>query len=81
MINQSKPNETIFLESIAYKFNSLFISQPVTLIGQPETIIEIDGGSIFIDFRKNGGDNLVTETKDGHEQVENSPENTRNDYL
>lgn len=53
MINQSKPNETIYLESITYKFQSLFITCPVTLIGQPETILEIDGGSIIIDFRKN----------------------------
>ena len=24
----------------------------MTLIGQPETILEVDGGSIFVDFRK-----------------------------
>ena len=24
----------------------------MTLIGQPETILEVDGGSIFIDFRR-----------------------------
>ena len=33
-----------------YKFPSLFINQPITLIGQPETILEVDGGSIIIDF-------------------------------
>lgn len=49
----AKPNETIHLQSTTYKFHSLFIGNPVTLIGQPETILEVDGGSIYIDFRKN----------------------------
>ena len=40
------------MQSTTYKFHSLFICNPVTLIGQPETILEVDGGSIFVDFRK-----------------------------
>ena len=50
-INTAKPNEVIQLQEITYKFTSLYINSPVTLVGQPETILEVDGGSIFIDFR------------------------------
>ncbi len=42
----------IFLQSTTYKFHSLYLSGPVTLIGQPETILEVDGGAIYIDFGK-----------------------------
>ena len=44
------------LKSKTYKFNSLFIGQPITLIGQAGTILEVDGGSIFVDFLKESGD-------------------------
>lgn len=49
-INKSKDGETIFLEPTTYKFHSLFISRAVQIIGQPGTVLEVDGGSIFVDF-------------------------------
>lgn len=52
----AKRNEVIMLKSKTYKFNSLFIGQPITLIGQAGTILEVDGGSIFVDFLKESGD-------------------------
>ena len=42
-----------------YKFNSLFIGQPITLIGQAGTILEVDGGSIFVDFLKESGEDNI----------------------
>ena len=35
---------------MTYKFESLHISKPIKIIGKPETVLEIDGGSIYIDF-------------------------------
>ena len=29
---------------------SLYIRTPVTIVGKPETILDVDGGSIHIDF-------------------------------
>ena len=55
-INSAKRNEVIMLKSKTYKFNSLFIGQPITLIGQAGTILEVDGGSIFVDFLKECAD-------------------------
>lgn len=54
MINKAKANEVIHLESVTYKFESLLIRCPVTLLGQPETVFEVEGGSIIIDFCKQG---------------------------
>ena len=57
-INSAKRNEVIMLKNKTYKFHSLFIGQPITLIGQAGTILEIDGGSIFVDFLKSGDDHV-----------------------
>ena len=58
-INSAKRNEVIMLKNKTYKFNSLFIGQPITLIGQAGTILEVDGGSIFVDFLKENGDDNI----------------------
>ena len=65
----AKPNEVIYLESTTYKVSSLFIEAPVTLYGQPETILEVDGGSIFVDFRKL--DNLEEADLEDEENIVN----------
>lgn len=52
----AKRNEVIMLKAKTYKFSSLFIGQPVTLIGVAGTILEVDGGSIFVDFLKESAD-------------------------
>ena len=62
-INSAKRNEVIMLKSKTYKFNSLFIGQPITLIGQAGTILEVDGGSIFVDFLKENADENDGEIK------------------
>ena len=58
-ISSAKRNEVIMLKSKVYKFNSLFIGQPITLIGQAGTILEVDGGAIYVDFLKESGDDNV----------------------
>ena len=50
------------LKSKTYKFTSLFIGQPITLIGQAGTILEIDGGSVYIDFLKENADDNVDDS-------------------
>ena len=40
----------INLQSVTYKMESLYIRTPVTIVGKPETILDVDGGSIHIDF-------------------------------
>ena len=84
----------IYLQSKTYKFNSLFISGPVTLIGQPETILEVDGGAIYIDFSKNNEaddqDGVQATEEDlemantpfaGKEEAHNSSIKTTQDFL
>lgn len=45
-------NEVIYLPSEVFRFTSLYIDQPIRLIGQPGTIFEVDGGSIFVDLNR-----------------------------
>ena len=69
-INSAKRNEVIMLKNKTYKFNSLFIGQPITLIGQAGTILEVDGGSIFVDFLKESGDDNI-ECDNGQKKITN----------
>ena len=65
-ISSAKRNEVIMLKSKTYKFDSLFIGQPITLIGQAGTILEVDGGAIYVDFLKDsedGVDDIASATK------------------
>ena len=67
MIYKSKKGDIIELPDSKIKFQSLFITKPVTLLGKPGTSIEICGGSIFIDFSRtyetNESKNKIIETK------------------
>ena len=45
-------NDVIQLPSEVFRFTSLYIDQPIRLIGQPGTIFEVDGGSIFVDLNR-----------------------------
>ena len=45
-VSNAKPNEVIQLQSMTYKFDHLHIKTPIVIIGQPETVLEVNGGSI-----------------------------------
>lgn len=52
MINAANKGDVIELPASRIKLHSLVIWKPITLIGKPGTVIEISGGSIYIDFAK-----------------------------
>eukprot|EP00347_Sterkiella_histriomuscorum_P013188 403365673 len=50
IIDNSKRGDVIELPAETISVHSLYICRPITLIGKPGTVIEINGGSIVIDF-------------------------------
>ena len=50
IIDNSKRGDVIELPAETIRVHSLYICRPITLIGKPGTVIEINGGSIIVDF-------------------------------
>ena len=52
-VKNSQRNEIIYLQEKTYKFHSLHIHHPISIIGKAGTVLEVDGGQIKIDFGDN----------------------------
>jgi FKBP-type peptidyl-prolyl cis-trans isomerase 2 len=50
LIDNADKGDIIELPAQTIRVHSLYISKPITLIGKPGTVIEVCGGSIFVDF-------------------------------
>jgi hypothetical protein len=50
LIDNSKRGDIIELPSETIRVHSLYITKPITLVGNPGTVLEVVGGSIHIDF-------------------------------
>ena len=52
MLDNASRGDVLVLPDEKFRVKSLFINKPLTLLGKPGTVIEIDGGNIRVDFTR-----------------------------